>query len=177
LNLKIGRIAAKVERSETSVPGFSVRTPNATASVRGTSFSVFYDPGSRATVVAVTQHSVAVKRAAGGKPLTVPARKEVEVTAKGFSPLAPLGKADAHGGIDRAKAFALAAAAVGRSAKACGIGTKRGSTAGFSVKPSGAGWRVTIPVTGAHSGATIWTVAGQHATPLNAIAKTIAAGC
>ena len=99
------------------------------------------------------------------------------MTPAGFSPLAPLGKENVHGGIDRAKAFALAAAAVGRSAKACGIGTKPGSTAGFSVRPAGAGWQVAIPVTGNMTGPSTWLAAGAKATPLNALAKHLAAGC
>ena len=177
VNLRISAIAAKLNKSKTADTDYSVKTPTATTSSRGTAFSVFYDPGSRATVVAVTQHSVVVTRTAGGKPLIVPAGKEAEVTAAGSSPLAPLGKANAHGGIDRAQAFALAAAAVGRSATACGIGTRPGSTAGFSVHPSATGWLVTIPVTGKVTGVSTWLTAGAKAKAANALAKQIAVGC
>jgi hypothetical protein len=46
VNLKIGQVEAKISKSETATPSFSVRTPNATASVRGTEFKQisYYPP-------------------------------------------------------------------------------------------------------------------------------------
>ena len=175
--LKMGEVAAKVHKSEATKSDFRIKSPTGTISVRGTKFSASYDPGSRTSIAAVTEHSVVVTPAKRPKlAVTVPAGKEVEFTATSVSPLAPLGKANAHGGIDRAKAYQLAAAAVGKAAKACAL-TRLTTTAGISVKPAGPGWLVMIPVVGNVKGPSSWTAAGSTATPVNAVAKQLAAGC
>jgi len=92
VNLKIGKIAARVAKSETSVPGFSVRTPNATASVRGTVFNVQYDEQSQTTTVAVEQGTVDVASnnssrvaVSGGQQVQVARGLMGEVTGTGSS--------------------------------------------------------------------------------------------
>jgi hypothetical protein len=177
VNLKLGQIEAKIAKSQTSIPSFSIRTPNATASVRGTAFSVFYDPGSRATVVSVTQHSVEVDPARpGAATVVVPAGKEVEIVGNAVARLTLIGKANARGGINRVRALELVEKLIALSGKACGLESPRDSSA-FAIAPRASGWTVTIRTTAPTTGASTWAVVAGKAAPANALAKRIAAGC
>jgi hypothetical protein len=140
-------------------------------------FSVFVDPLSKATVVSTREGVVSVDPTKPGLPtVEVPAGKEVEVTATAISALAPLGKADAHGGIDRMIAQQLVLKAIAKSVGPCGLVTP--PTNAFSVKPSGAGWLVSVKaIAGKATGWSTWQAAGSAAKPLNAAAKKIAADC
>ena len=53
--LKMGEIAAQVNTSEATKSDFRIKNPTGTTSVRGTKFSVSYDPGSRTSLVSVTE--------------------------------------------------------------------------------------------------------------------------
>lgn len=177
VQLKIGEIKAQVKHETSLDTSFKIRTAMASAGVRGTAFGVFYDPGSRSMVVSTLTDEVTVTPTrAGAKTTIVPAGKEVEVTPAGTSRLAPLGKADARGGIDHEEAYALTSAAVAPSAKQCGLDTSL-VPGSFSIKPTVGGWLVTVNITGTHRGAATWLVSAGKVTPVNPLAKTIAAGC
>ena len=176
-SVKLGEVAATVNRLSGAASDFIVRTPTATASVRGTRFSVFYDPVGHATIVATQLHAVYVTPSrAGAKSVLVPAGKEVEVSAAGVSALAAAGKADPHGGIDRLRAVDGVLALIGRTATKCNISVARDVGAGGL--PSGAStWIVTVPLQGSAAGSSSWAVTNGSVSARNAIAKRIAAGC
>ncbi|HVS84185.1 MAG TPA: FecR domain-containing protein [Gaiellaceae bacterium] len=177
LQLAVGAIKATVQHETALETSFRIRQATATASVRGTEFDDFYDPGSKTVIVAARVDSVLVQPTrAGAKAVVVPPGKEVEVTPTAVSTLAPIGKADAHGGIDRAAAYRLVEGVIDRATAACGLNEPAGK-ASFSTRPTAAGWAVTVPVAGKASGSTSWTAAGSKATPANALAKRIAAHC
>ncbi len=114
----------------------------------------------------------------GLRTVIVPAAKKIELKATSIPRLAPIGKANARGGIDRAKAYRLVIAIVGRFAKSCGLAVPTGPPARLlTVKPRAAGWLVTLAVTGKVSGASIWSVGRKKASPANAVVQQIAAGC
>ena len=175
--LKGGEIAAQVNHSETTSSDFKVNSSGAnhSGSVRGTKFTYFYDPVSKATVISVNEGVVAVTATAGGTATNVPAGKEVEVTTKVSAPAA-LGKAGARGGINRLTARKLVLKLVARGNGPCGLVTPR--TGGFSVKPVGAGWLVSVRSTaGKAKGWSTWKTAGTKVSAANAAARKIAAGC
>lgn len=86
--LKAGEIAAKVTQQKAIEADFSVRTPTATAGVRGTEFTVRYEPKTRVTTVAVTQGTVSVDPAGPKPPVLVKAGQAVAVTRAGARPVA-----------------------------------------------------------------------------------------
>jgi hypothetical protein len=176
LLLRIGDLKAKVKPQTTVRTDFSIRWPSASATVRGTIFSVFYDPVAGAGLVSTERGSVEVDPTrAGLASVLVSAGHEVEVTATSVSPIAPLGKAGARGGTNRVNARDLALKVVARFKRPCKLTTPR--LGAFSVKPSGAGWLVSIRVGGKVSGWSTWRVAGTKVKPANTLAKKIAAGC
>src|SRR4051794_6794876 len=78
--LKMGEVAAEVKHSEATKADFRIKNPTGNAGVRGTTFSVFYDPGSRVSVTSVNEGVVTVDPAKPGlRTVRVPAGKEVEV--------------------------------------------------------------------------------------------------
>jgi hypothetical protein len=175
VQLKLGEVSAQVNPKKEFQTDFKLTTPTGHTASRGTVFSVFYDPVAKATIVRTLVHKVAfTPRRRGSKTIIVPAGKEIEATRSGVSRLAPIGKAGARGGIDIEKARDLALAFVDRFASACSLT----SHAGAGVKPAGAAaWTVTIPLLGRATGTSAWRVAGSRVTPINALAKRIAAGC
>jgi hypothetical protein len=81
LNMEKGRVMSKVAKLQTSDSVFTVKTPVATAGVRGTTFDTAIDPASNQATVAVVEGSVYV--AAG----------DVEVVvAEGFSSMVTAGE-------------------------------------------------------------------------------------
>ncbi len=76
--LKIGQIAAQVNRSDTVRSDFVIKAPTADASVRGTYFSVAYNPKSAVTSIAVVKGSVFVapRGSAPGQSFTLAAGKK-----------------------------------------------------------------------------------------------------
>jgi hypothetical protein len=177
VKLSVGEIKAQVAKEKAVDTDFQVRTATATTSVRGTAFSVFHDPGSRATLVAVTQHKVVVNPTKRGlRTKTVRAGKEVEVTRKSISRVTRLGKAGARGGIDRSKAFHLVGKLLSRASQACGLATSPGGSS-FVVAPRAGSWLVTVKLTAPAAGPATWSVTGSNVTPTNALAQRITASC
>ena len=174
--LKMGKVAAKVHKSEATKSDFRIKQPTATASVRGTSFSVFYDPGSRSSITSVTEGVVMIDPAKPGlATVALPAGKEIEVTATSSSKVAPVGKAGARGGVNRFAALDRVMRVIARFNGPCKLTTPR--LAATSVKPSGAGWLVSVRLLGKKGGWSTWRAAGQKVTPANALAKRVVAGC
>jgi hypothetical protein len=185
VQLKLGEIKAQVKKEKAVDTTFEIRRgfgriPGTDeefgdASVRGTVFTVFADPVGKAVIVSTQRGVVAVTPKRNTKPVLVPAGKEVEVTAAGASPLAPIGKAGARGGVNRLKARDLVLAVIDRSVAACQLGAPRMAA---GVKPAGAAaWTVSVTVQGNVKGVSLWRVGGGRVSPLNTLAKTIAAGC
>ena len=174
--LKMGKVAAKVNKSEATKSDFRIKQPTATASVRGTRFSVFYDPGSKASITSVTEGVVNIDPAKpGAATVDLRAGKEIEVTAASVGPVAPVGKAGGHGGVNRFAALARVMKVIARFDDPCKLTIPhRGAT---SVKPSGTRWLVAVRLLGKGGGWSTWSVAGPKATPLNPRAKLIATGC
>ena len=177
VRLVVGRVSAQIKKEQVVDTNFEIQTPTATTSVRGTVFSVFYDPGTKASLVTVSEGAVAVMpKRAGGRELLVSAGREVEVTPSGTSALAPLGKAGARGGVNRFRARALVLDKLDAAARRCRITVAR-STAGLRVATARGGWLVRVKVSGRASGTSTWKVRRGKARPRNGIAKRIARRC
>ena len=174
--IKLGEVSAQVHPTKAYQTDFKVITPSGTTSTRGTKFTVFYDPVAKVTIVRTLVHRVVfTPRRRGAKAVIVPAGREIAASASRVSKLAPIGKAGARGGVDIQTARDLALAAVDRSVSACGLTSPH---AGATVTPAGgAAWTVTIPVQGKVSGSSTWRVAAGRASPSNALATQIVAGC
>ena len=82
--LKMGEIAAKVNHEVDRQADFAIRTPNQTASVRGTEFVIAYDPSEDTTYIRVNEGQVLVTPAnTAFKPVVVPAHGLVSVSSEG----------------------------------------------------------------------------------------------
>ena len=174
--LKMGEVAAQVCHSEATKSDFRIKSPTAVASVRGTVFSVFVDPGGKAMVTDVKNGVVTVDPAKRGlHTASVRAGKEIEVTAASISRVAPIGKADVRGGVSRRQAAALVAQVLAKNNGPCKVTTER--IPGLAVRPSPGGWRVSYKVGGALRGTTSWRVVHGHVTAANGLARKIAHGC
>jgi hypothetical protein len=173
--LKMGEVAAQVNHAEATKSDFKIKTPTFVCSVRGTKFSVFYDPGGGASVESTTEGVVEVDPVKPGLPtMNVGAGKEVEVTRTSMSKVAPIGKSDLRGGVSRLTARDLVLKKI--AVKRCRLVTPR--TNAFAVKPSGARWLVSVKTIGGKvKGTSTWIVKGMRVTPKNARAKKIARGC
>jgi hypothetical protein len=172
--LKMGEIAAKVHKSEATKSDFRIKSPTSVASVRGTDFTVAYDPGGKATVTTVREGVVEVDPVqAGLKTVSLTQGQEIEVTSRAMSKIGKPGKAGARGGLSR---FAALAKVLGIIAKAdrCKATTPRSNA--FAVKP-GKDWAITVKLTGGLKGTSKWTVKGRRATARNALAKKLARRC
>ena len=170
--LKMGEVAAEVNKSEATKSDFHIQSPSY-GSVRGTTFSVFRDPVGKAEVWSLRTGELNITPIGGQPPLTLRPNQEVEITPTSVSKIAPIGKAGARGGVTRVKARDLVLPILARAERPCRFTTPR--SAAFSVKPSGAGWLVSIKVTGKLKGWSTWQVAGRKVTPANPLAKKIAA--
>jgi hypothetical protein len=177
VQLKVGEIKARVDKEKALDTNFDIQTPTATAGVRATIFSVFYDASAKAAIVSTTRGSVSVDPAARGLSTTlVPAGKELEVTAKAMSKLAARGKAGARGGVNRSRARALVLARLDRAERGCNLTTRR-SPSIIGVKPAPRGWLVSVTVGGEAKGTSKWRVRGGEARPKNRLAKKINRRC
>jgi hypothetical protein len=79
--LQMGQVKAHVVRQRTVLTDFSVQTPTATTSVRGTIFSVRYEQGSRTSTTTVEQGSVSVEpRDSRLAQVTLAANQQVQVS-------------------------------------------------------------------------------------------------
>jgi hypothetical protein len=175
--LRMGEVAATINKSEATKSDFRIKQPTATASVRGTIFSVFYDPVSKVSITSVKRGVVEVDPVKPGlKTVNVAAGKEVQVTPTAISPVAAAGKAGAIRGINSVKAHDLVMAKIAANNASCALVLPR--TGAFSVKPAGSTWLVSVKATGGKAkGWSAWQVAGAKVTPNNALAKKIDAGC
>lgn len=174
--LTLGEVSAKVNPKHAFQTDFKVTTPSGTAGVRGTVFSVFYDPSSRTIIETTREGSVEVDPAGPGlATVLVPAGKEVQVTPKAITALAPIGKAGSRGGLNRRDALTKVLTIVGKAKRPCRISTPRANA--FAVKPAAGGWAVAVRLTGKHKGTSKWTVKGRRVTAVNALAKRVRRGC
>jgi hypothetical protein len=192
--LKMGQVAATVNKSEATKSDFRMRTGEGhSGSVRarsvaalssmttspatsgGTVFYVVYDPGSRQSVWSVTKGVVLVD-GGHGKPTPVRAGKEILVARNGKkSAVAPIGKAGARGGVNMPTARALVLTIVAAGNGPCQTSTPRsGATSIRGVK---GGWRVTVKLTGKLKGTSRWSVKRGKASPANALARKLARSC
>jgi hypothetical protein len=174
--LAMGKIAAQVNKSEATKSDFHIKSPTGTASVRGTSFSVFYDPGAKTTTTTVTEGIVDVTPSNPKlKPVQLTAGKEVEVSLKAISPVASIGKAGARAGINRPNALTKVLRVIARGNGPCGIRTPR--TNAFAIKPAKRGWAVTVKLVGKRKGISSWDVSAKKVAPRNDLAKRVARRC
>jgi hypothetical protein len=175
LLLKNGELSAKVKRSETTPSDFRIKTgAGHSGSVRGTTFSVFADTASRASVFSVSEGVVEVSSGQpGSTPVMVGAGREVEVVGKAVGAPATIGRAGARGGINRARATALVLSRIAKSR--CATSTARGG--GATAKAAPGGWNVTVKLVGTPKGASRWTVRERLVKPANAAAGRVAGNC
>jgi hypothetical protein len=108
-------------------------------------------------------------------PVLVGAGREVEVTPTFVSPVAPIGKAGARGGVDVRRARDLVVVTIEKYNRACGAYTPR--TNAFAVRPARTGRTVSVKLIGRLHGTSTWTVTGQRVTPANVLARKLARGC
>lgn len=78
INLEYGSTLVEIENKLSNNSEFDIKTPNATASVRGTTFEVSYDKKKNETVIAVTKGVVEVKTATEKR--LIDADKKVTIT-------------------------------------------------------------------------------------------------
>jgi hypothetical protein len=175
--LQQGRILAKLPPKDFGRPSdFRIKSPTGTASVRGTVFSVSYDPGSRSMLTTTQEGVVEVDPDKAGLPtVQVPAGKEVEVTSSAMSKVVAAGKAGARNGVGRFAALDRVLKIVARANGPCKVSTPR--TGAFAVKPVSGGWAVAVKLTGKHKGTARWTVKGKRTRPANALAKRVSKRC
>ena len=183
--LKMGEVAAKVHKSEATKSDFRIKSPSsggvrdrsvlrALAHAAGeTDFSVFYDPGSGASLWSVRAGTVDVT-GRNGKQRAVGAGQEAFVMGNGIT-VGKLGAAGARGGTTIAEARDAVLKVVARGNGPCGIRTPR--TNAYAIRPAKGGWSATVKVTGKLKGTSKWAVKGRRATPRNALAKRIARRC
>ena len=174
--LKMGEVAAKVHKSEATKSDFRIKSPTAGAGVRNTAFSVFYDPGSKATLETTTEGTVKVDPTKRGlETVFVPAGKQVEVTPKAISDVMKIGKAGARGGLTRLEARNKVLNVVAKGDDPCGVTTPR--TKAYSIGPAKKGWKVTVKLIGTNAGSSKWKVIRGKVKTANALAKQVKQGC
>lgn len=71
LYLNIGRVRARIQHTPSTRSDFSVVTPTAHASIRGSEMQVTYDENSGATIVEVLEDEAVVRAAGGGEETTL----------------------------------------------------------------------------------------------------------
>jgi hypothetical protein len=172
--LKMGEVAAQVNKSEATKSDFRIVGPTDVSSVRGTRFRMFVDPGSGATLVSTQEGVVSVDPVGAGLPTReVTAGREVFVTATAITKVAPTGKAGARGGVNLLKAVDLLTAALARSS--CSFSTPHLNA--FSTRPATGGWRITVKTVGGVKGTSRWLVVRGKVRPSGTLARRIAKGC
>ena len=171
LLLKVGQVAAEVNRSATARSDFRIQSPSGPGSVRGTTFSAFAD-GSKTSLWSVRRGIVSVK-AKRGRGKLVRAGREVEVTPRGVGKVARLGRAGApKRGLNRAAAMRRVIRLLARADERCGF-----EIAAYSLRRTRKGWRVAVTLTGRTSGKAGFNVVGRKATAGNKLGRRIARRC
>ena len=180
--LRTGRATADMLLPHADRPYFQVRTPTATASVRGTVFSVSYDPLARLTITSVKEGVVDVDPVARGLPTaTLTAGKEVATGPKSQTPVTGIGKAGTpRGAVSRARARDLVLAFIAKKGKPCKAETRDSSRTagdGIRLKAARGGWHVTTRVVGRGlKGIARWKVK-KSVKPANPLARRVSRGC
>lgn len=173
--LAMGRVAAKICKAcDASKSDFRIKSPTGTASVRGTQFTVSYDPGGKRMLTSVTEGTVALTDRKGRLTL-LPAGKEAITDAKGTGKVAALGKAGRRGGVSPFAALIKVMKIIAKADEACGVEPSPGDAT--SAKPAKGGWNVAIKVIGKRAGTAKWTVKGSKARARNALAKALVKRC
>ncbi len=170
--LKMGEVAAKVNKSEATKSDFRIKGPSL-GSVRGTIFSVFRDPVGKAEVWSVKQGVVDLQPTGGRTELSLTANQEVEVTPTTVSKIAPIGKAGLRpGSVTRMVARDLVLKQVAKVDERCRL-----EVTAYGLKTAPHGWLVSVKVTGKKHGWGTWRVTGKKAAAQNALAKAVVTGC
>jgi hypothetical protein len=174
--LRLGEVAADVKKSGAVRSDFQMRSPTVVASVRGTDFSVYYQPSTGTTIVASEKDPVLVTPNNSKLPaVTISTDKEVALTPTTESKVAPIGCAGAPpGGVDQARASTLVLARISAHGSSCGFAARGTLT---KVSLSGKTWEVAVKTLGKTHGWSTWSVTGTKVATVNALAATIAAGC
>src|SRR3990172_4170292 len=150
--LKAGEVSAQVNPNKAGSSDFAVKMPTATASVRGTAFTLYGDPVSRVSIVSVRRGGVVVDPLPPRLPLVrVPARKEVMVGSRATTRLSGIGRAGTVRGVNPARARALVLARIRPVRTACEL-----EPDGVSVRSTGSAWFVTV----AAAAPSTWRVVG-----------------
>jgi hypothetical protein len=143
-HLRLGEVAAEVNRSSGSAADFNIKTPTSTASIRGTKLTVFYD--GIATLVAVTEGTVHVAPNTGAA-VDVAAGSQVSATAHGVSAPVPIGTGEKRGGLTAGKALALINSKITAGLRACKFDVVSNRLA-----PSAGGWSAQYVIVGSTQG-------------------------
>lgn len=192
--LKMGEVAACINKSEATKSDFRIKSPTGVSSVRGArdfatsdrrasvsaatrigeALTAFYDPGSRTTLFASILGTLTI---AGphGNPLRIAPGHEVQLTPSSVGPVAAIGKAGARGGADIRKARDLVIAKIDESNRACRTYTPRSNA--FAIAPIKNGWLVTVKLIGRLHGGSLWTVIGGRVAASNGLSKTLVRSC
>jgi FecR protein len=92
--LKMGEVASKVNKSEATKSDFRIKTPTDVDSVRGTAFTVRYDPRTQTTTTMVEEGVVEVTPTNTSlRPVTLRAGQQVQVTQNRVGPITGSGNA------------------------------------------------------------------------------------
>jgi hypothetical protein len=88
--LKMGEVAARINKSEATKSDFHIKSPSCASSVRGTAFTVRYDPPTQATTISVQEDEVYVEPTNTAlRSFTLKAGQQVRVTMNNVSPVTP----------------------------------------------------------------------------------------
>lgn len=168
--LKAGEISADLLHSSSATSDFSCKTPTATCSVRGTSFTIYADSISNVSILSVRSGRVDVDPNAPGLPVVkLTAGKEVLVGRTAISRVSGIGKAGTIKSVNPATARRLVLDRLRPARFPCDLKP----VAAVSVRSVGSSWIVTVPV----PETSLWRVAGTAVTPVNTLAKKIARNC
>ena len=188
LLLKVGQVAASVNRSETTRSDMRIRSPSAAVSVRGTEFATAYDATTRVTKLTVTEGEVEAQRlrlhdpyvdveVPRGKPFVLAAGQEVQVSPTAVGTVAAVGLStppQARAAITRATAISKVRGILRRNAGSCDLRTKsvtaRVIVNGFRVRA-----RVTLD--GGDPRNAVWKITGKTPKAQNGLARRIQRGC
>jgi hypothetical protein len=172
----LGEIKANVGGSRSIGSDFNVTTPTSTASIRGTKFSVLYDPVADVSLVSVTEHAVDVTPAEGTL-VNVPEGMEAESTGTAVGPVVKIGLAGTPvGAVGRSSAREYVLKVLAKAEDSCGLVPLEDALGvGMVQKPDGApGWDVTVTT---NLGVSLWEVDRRYVKPVDAAAQEIFDRC
>jgi hypothetical protein len=185
--LKMGEVAAKVNKSEATKSDFRIKSPTGIAGVRGTEFTISYYPVTRLGKTSVTEGEVEVQPLAfhdpyveeaspRGAPLMLAAGQEVQVSSAAVGAIAAVGQSAAPAGaalLTKASAIKKVKQLLKANSRPCKLTAKW-----VKAKQTPKGFRVSARVFLAGvKGTAIWNLAGADPRPFNKLAGRIAGGC